>query len=89
MLTPIPMPKAPEAAAAQLSQALAAFDTTFTTSLLWGHSVTPFNNGISAGTIPTQKFPIIFDQDTGQFTTQLQKRVATGGQITVSIEPVL
>ena len=69
---------------AQIAQALSTFDTTFTTSLLWGHSVQPFNNGISAGTIPTQKFPIIFDQDTGQFTTQLQKRTATGGQMTVA-----
>jgi outer membrane protein TolC len=69
---------------AQISQALAVFDTTFSTSMLWGHSVTPFNNGISAGTIPTQKFPIIFDQDTGQFQTQLQKRTATGAQLTVA-----
>ena len=41
----------------QIAQALAVFDTNFTTSMFWGHSVTPFNNGISAGTIPTPAVP--------------------------------
>jgi outer membrane protein TolC len=67
----------------QISTALANFDTTWTTSMLWGHSVTPVNNGISAGTIPTVKFPIIFDQDTGQFSSGLQKRTATGAVLQV------
>ncbi len=34
----------------QIATALSSFDTNFTTSLLWGHSVAPFNNAISAGT---------------------------------------
>jgi outer membrane protein TolC len=68
---------------AQIATALSTFDTTWTTSLLWGHSLTPVNNGISAGTIPTQKFPIIFDQDTAQFSTGLQKRNAIGGVMQV------
>ncbi len=58
----------------QIAQALSTFDTTWTTSMLWGHSLTPLNNAITAGTILTTKFPIIFDQDTGQFSSGLQKR---------------
>ena len=34
----------------QIATALSNFDTNFTTSMLWGHSVAPFNNAISAGT---------------------------------------
>ncbi len=41
------------------------FDTNFTTSMLWGHSVAPFNNAISAGTfLAGPSSPIIFNQDT-------------------------
>jgi outer membrane protein TolC len=68
----------------QIATALANFDTTFTTSMLWGHSVTPFNNGISAGTVPTQKFPIIFAQDTGAFASSLQKRTMTGAVLQIT-----
>jgi outer membrane protein TolC len=68
----------------QIATALANFDTTFTTSMLWGHSVTPFNNGISAGTISTQRFPIIFVQDTGQFASSLQKRTMTGAVLQIT-----
>jgi outer membrane protein TolC len=68
---------------AQIAQALSVFDATISSNLSWGHSIQPFNNSISAGTISAQRFPIIFNQDTGQFQAQLQKRIATGGQITV------
>ncbi|WP_406695320.1 TolC family protein [Singulisphaera sp. Ch08] len=69
----------------QIAQALSTFDTNFTTSLLWGHSVAPFNNAISAGTIVgASRFPIIFDQDTAQFQTGVQKRTATGAQLGVT-----
>src|SRR5262249_4130546 len=65
----------------QIAQALSSFDTNFTTSLLWGHSVAPFNNAIQAGTfLAGPRFPIIFNQDTAQFQTGVQKRTATGAQ---------
>ncbi len=69
----------------QIAQQLSAFDTNFTTQMLWGHSVAPFNNAISAGTIITSgpKFPIVFNQDTFQFSTGLSKRTATGAQLGV------
>jgi outer membrane protein TolC len=69
----------------QISQALSAFDTNFTTSMLWGHSVAPFNNAISAGTfIAGARFPVIFNQDTAAFQTGLQKRTATGALLGVT-----
>lgn len=67
----------------QIAQALSNFDTQFSTSIFWGHSVQPFNNGISAGTISAQRFPIIFNQDTAQFQSQVQKRTATGAVLQV------
>jgi len=69
----------------QIAQALSTFDANLNTSLFWGHSVNPFNNGIAAGTIPTgQRYPIIFIQDTGQFQSNLQKRTATGALVQIS-----
>ncbi|MDR3633683.1 MAG: TolC family protein [Isosphaeraceae bacterium] len=68
----------------QIAQSLAAFDTNFTTSLLWGHSVAPFNNAISAGSFVTSQFPIIFNQDTATFQAGVQKRTATGALIGVT-----
>jgi outer membrane protein TolC len=69
----------------QIATALSAFDTNFTTSLLWGHSVAPFNNAISAGTfIAGARFPILFDQDTATFQSGLQKRTATGALLGVT-----
>ncbi len=68
----------------QIASALSNFDTNFNTSLLWGHSLAPFNNAIAAGTfVAGAKFPVIFDQDTAQFQTGLQKRTATGALIGV------
>jgi outer membrane protein TolC len=69
----------------QIATALSSFDTNFTTSLLWGHSVAPFNNAISAGTfIAGARFPVIFNQDTATFQSGLQKRTATGALIGVT-----
>ncbi|HMB02362.1 MAG TPA: TolC family protein, partial [Isosphaeraceae bacterium] len=69
----------------QIATALSAFDTNFTTSLLWGHSVAPFNNAITAGTFVSQtKFPVIFNQDTATFQTGVQKRTATGALLGVT-----
>src|SRR3954465_10954170 len=69
----------------QIAQALSNFDTNFTTSLLWGHSLAPFNNAISAGTfVAGARFPIIFNQDTFQFQTGVQKRTATGALLGVT-----
>ena len=69
----------------QIASALSSFDTNFTTSLLWGHSVSPFNNAIQAGTfLAGPRFPIIFNNDTAQFQTGLQKRTATGALIGVT-----
>ncbi|MHC5540739.1 TolC family protein, partial [Singulisphaera rosea] len=69
----------------QIATALSAFDTNFTTSMLWGHNVQPLNNGISAGVAGLgNKYPVIFAQDTGTFQTGLQKRTATGATIGVT-----
>src|SRR4051812_2787928 len=69
----------------QIAQALSAFDTNLTTSLLWGHSVAPFNNAITAGTfVSGTRFPVIFNQDTAQFQAGLQKRTATGALLGVT-----
>jgi outer membrane protein TolC len=69
----------------QIATALSSFDTNFTTSLLWGHSVTPFNNAITAGTfIAGAKFPVIFDQDTATFSSGVSKRTATGALLGVT-----
>ena len=68
-----------------IAQALSAFDTQFTTSMLWGRNESPFNNAIQAGTFNpgAAKFPVIFTQETQSFATSLSKRTATGAQLTV------
>jgi outer membrane protein TolC len=69
----------------QIATALSNFDTNFTTSMLWGHSLTPLNNAITAGTIVQgPRYPLIFDQDTGTFQAGLQKRTATGALLGVT-----
>ena len=69
----------------QIATALSAFDTNFTTQMLWGHSVAPFNNAISAGTfLSGPRFPIIFNQDTFQGSIGVQKRTATGALVGVT-----
>ena len=69
----------------QISSALSAFDTNFVNQMLWGHSVAPYNNAISAGTLVSgARFPIIFNQDTAQFSTGLQKNTATGATLGIT-----
>ncbi|MBX6313874.1 MAG: TolC family protein, partial [Isosphaeraceae bacterium] len=69
----------------QIAQALSAFDANIQTQLLWGHSSAPFNNAISAGTfIAGARFPVIFNQDTWQFATTLQKRTAMGTTMAIT-----
>lgn len=75
----------PAVAETAIPQALSAFDTNFITQMTWGKSVQPFNNAIQAGTfVGGARFPVIFDQDTAQFATSLQKRLATGGQVGIT-----
>ena len=65
----------------QIASALSNFDTAFTTSLLWGSSVQPFNNGVQGGslTLSGTRFPIISVNDSATFQVGLSKRNATGG----------
>ena len=49
----------------QIAAALAQFDTAFTTSVLWGDTVQPFNNGVQGGSLSLTgtKFPIVSVND--------------------------
>lgn len=69
----------------QIAQALAVFDAQLNASVTGGHSQQPFNNAIQAGTfnVSGAKYPVIFTQETAQYAASLQKRFATGGQVTV------
>ena len=68
-----------------IAEALSVFDAQLNASATMGRSSTPFNNAIQAGTfnVSGTKFPVIFDQQTAQYAASLQKRFATGGQVTV------
>ncbi len=65
----------------QIATALSNFDTAFTTSLLWGDTVQPFNNGVQGGSLSLTgtKYPIISVNDSATFQIGLSKRNATGG----------
>lgn len=64
-----------------VESALAAFDTTFTTSMIWGRNEAIQNNFFSAqGLGPGSTLT----SETGQFQTGLQKPLATGGTFGVS-----
>ncbi len=65
----------------QIATALSNFDTAFTTSLLWGDTVQPFNNGVQGGSLSLTgtKFPIVSVNDSATFQIGLSKRNATGG----------
>ncbi len=63
----------------QIAQALSAFDANLSTTLFWNKNVAPFNNAITAGTfIQGAKYPVVFDQETGNQASTLTKRGATG-----------
>jgi len=67
----------------QIATALSTFDTAFTTSLLWGNNVTPFNNGVQGGSLSLTgtKYPIVSVNDSATFQIGLSKQTAEGGTI--------
>jgi outer membrane protein TolC len=64
----------------QIATALSNFDTAFTTSLLWGNSTQPFNNGVQGGSLSFTgtRYPIVSVNDSATFQIGLSKRTATG-----------
>lgn len=60
--------------------ALSDFDTQFTTQMLWGHNETIQANTISSGLQAGN----VLNQDTGVFSSSLQKRTASGASIAVT-----
>ncbi len=67
----------------QIAAALANFDTAFTTSILWGNSTQPFNNGVQGGSLSLTgtRFPIVSVNDSATFQAGLSKRTATGATL--------
>ncbi len=67
----------------QIATALASFDTAFTTSVLWGSNVTPFNNGVQGGSLSLTgtKFPIVSVNDSATWQMGLSKTTETGAQL--------
>jgi outer membrane protein TolC len=69
----------------RIASALSAFDANIATTLFWSRNVLPFNNAIQSGIFaPGIKFPIVSFQDTAQFSSTLQKRIATGGTVGIT-----
>jgi outer membrane protein TolC len=69
----------------QIATALSTFDTAFTTSILWGNNVTPFNNGVQGGSLSLTgtKFPIVSVNDSATFQMGLSKQTETGATMGV------
>jgi outer membrane protein TolC len=67
----------------QIATALSTFDTAFTTSILWGSNVTPFNNGVQGGSLSFTgtKFPIVSVNDSYTFQMGLSKQTETGATL--------
>ncbi len=67
----------------QIATALSTFDTAFTTSVLWGSNVQPFNNGVQGGslTLTGTKFPIVSVNDSLTYQIGLSKQTAYGGTV--------
>ena len=67
----------------QIATALASFDTAFTTSVLWGSNITPFNNGVQGGSLSLTgtKFPIVSVNDSATWQMGLSKTTETGAQL--------
>ncbi|MDA0834507.1 MAG: TolC family protein [Planctomycetota bacterium] len=61
--------------------ALAAFDTQFTTNMLWGRNEQVQNNRFFSGNLTPGS---TLNSETGAFLTALQKQLADGGQLTLS-----
>lgn len=60
--------------------ALSAFDTQFTTQMVWGSNSQFINNRLTAGGLQEGS---VLNQDTGAFVAQLQKTFAYGGTVTL------
>ncbi len=69
----------------QIATALSTFDTAFTTSVLWGNNVQPFNNGVQGGslTLTGTKYPIVSVNDSATFQMGLSKQTETGATLGV------
>jgi outer membrane protein TolC len=69
----------------QIATALSTFDTAFTTSVLWGNNVQPFNNGVQGGSLNLTgtKFPIVSVNDSATFQMGLSKQTETGATLGV------
>jgi outer membrane protein TolC len=69
----------------QIAVALSNFDTAFTTSILWGDNVQPFNNGVQGGSLSLTgtKFPIVSVNDSLTYQIGLSKRTETGALLGV------
>ena len=69
----------------QIAQALSTFDTAFTTSITWGKNTQPFNNAIQGGSLGVSgsRTVVLSIQDTANFQIGLQKRTATGAQLSI------
>lgn len=61
--------------------ALADFDTTFATSMIWGRNETVSNALFTSGTVPPG---FVSTSETAQFQSQLSKTIATGGNFALS-----
>ena len=61
--------------------ALADFDAQFSTSMLWGRNEQVSNSLFTSGTVPPG---FVSTSETGQFQSQLNKTIATGGNFAVS-----
>lgn len=69
----------------QIAQALSTFDTALTTQLNWGRNTQPFNNAIQGGSFGVSgvKSVVLSLQETFNFQAGLQKRTATGAQLSL------
>ncbi|QEH37327.1 Outer membrane efflux protein [Aquisphaera giovannonii] len=69
----------------QIAQALSVFDTAFTTQINWGRATQPFNNAIQGGslTLTGPRTAVVSQQDTVNYQFGLQKRGATGTQMSI------
>jgi outer membrane protein TolC len=61
--------------------ALAAFDTQFSTNMVWGRNETIQNNRFASGGLPAG---FTLNAETGQFSSGLTKNLSTGGQFAVT-----
>jgi outer membrane protein TolC len=69
----------------RIAAALSQFDANFQSQVLWGRSVTPFNNAIATGFFSLgNRFPVVQFSDQWSLANTLQKRAATGTILSVT-----